>query len=196
MTGSLMMTRPIVGAVDPYFDWLCNKVGIGHSGNLKPYRRMASQLHGIIFKPTAIIDTDLNRANDGLQLRVMFMERYGPKGSSENRGPCTMLEFLIGLARRMSFLMGEETQPSRTKYYFWCMINNLWLLKYDDDAYEELNGEFFVEEAVNRVLNRTYANNGDGGLFPLRHSEKDQRTVEIWYQMHAWLNEHCIIEID
>lgn len=151
---------------------------------------MMRHLHELIFKPTARNEMDENRAMDGLQLRVQYMERYGEGGSSTNRGPCTMLEFLVGLAKRMSFLMGEENQPSKTQEYFWHLIKNLRLIKYDDERYSELNGEFFVDEAVQRVLDRTYDANGNGGLFPTRTVMADQRSMDIWMQMQAWLNEH------
>ena len=31
---------------------------------------------------------------------------------------------------------------------------------------------------------------GFGGLFPLKHAKKDQRKVEIWYQLQNWLMEN------
>ena len=173
---------------DPYFDWLCRKAGIGGDG--RPYILMASLLHQLLFRTDGAIETDSNRVNDGLQLRVQFIERYGLKGSSDNRGPCTMLEFLIGLAKRMSFLT-ENEEHAKTKHYFWRLIDNLRLGKLSDDVYERLNGDFFVEEAVNRVLERTYDACGNGGLFPVKMSQIDQRNVEIWYQMQQWLLENA-----
>ena len=178
---------------DPYFQWLCKKVGIPAK---RKYERLAKELHMLIFKPGSAIETDANRANDGLQLRVEFMERYGARGSSSNRGPCTMLEFLIGLAGRMAFIMGEEGNPLHTCYYFWQMIENLRLMKLSDDWFEEGHGDFFVQEAVDRVLYRTYDRDGRGGLFPLREPKNDQRTVEIWYQMQEWLLESGDVEVE
>lgn len=178
---------------DPYFQWLCKKVKIPEK---RPYLRMAEELHRLIFKPGDAIDTDKNRANDGLQLRVGFMERYGPMGSSGNRGPCTMLEFLIGLAGRMAYIMGEEGNDLHTGHYFWSMIGNLRLTKLTDDRYDELNGDFFVQEAVDRVLFRTYEWDGSGGLFPLKRCRHDQRKTEIWYQMQNWLLESGDVELE
>lgn len=187
----IMTTRMMNPANDPYFQWLCKKVGVTER---KPYRKMMELLHELIFRPTN--EMDGNRANDGLMLRVEFMQRYGEYGSATNRGACTILEFLIGLAKRMSFLMGEEGQPSKTEYYFWCLIRNLRLIKLDDEKYDDMNGEFFIEEAIQRVMDRTYDSNGDGGLFPLHSMDYDQRNADIWYQMQAWLNEHCAIDIE
>ena len=47
-----------------------------------------------------------------------------------------------------------------------------------------------MDEAVQRVLDRTYDANGNGGLFPTRTVMVDQRGMDIWMQMQAWLNEH------
>ena len=180
---------------DPYFEWLCKKVKVGAQYG-RSYTRLALELHSYKFDTRNLLPMDVNRAYDGLQLRVRFMERYGEVGSSTNRGPCTMLEFLVAIAGRMSFLMGNENQESKRPEYFWAMIRNVGLLKLTDERFDELNGDFFVFEAVDRVLERRYEANGLGGLFPLVHHLADQRDVEIWYQMQAWLGEHCAIDIE
>ena len=172
-------------ADDPYFNWLYLLIGCetSHRG----YSRLISYLHKKTFKPK--LRMDANRGSDGLQLRVDFISEHGPWGSSTNRGPCTFLEFLIGLSKRISFLMhGEEN--SYTEFYFWRMIDNLGLLKCVDPKWDSMNGEFFVDDAVYRINERLFCGDGSGGLFPLRNPQKDQRGVEIWYQMQAWLMEN------
>ena len=171
---------------DPYYDWLCFLIGangIMHRG----YSELISSLHEKAFKPKMRMDA--NRGGDGMQLRVDFQREHGPFGSSVNRGPCTFLEFLIGLAKRMSFLMYGEGN-GYTEYYFWRLVQNLRLIKCTDDNWYQMNGDFFVEDAVTRVNERLYSADGKGGLFPLRHTAADQRGVEIWYQMQSWLMEN------
>ena len=181
---------------DPYFEWLCRKVKIGAQYG-KPYVKLARELHSYKYDTRDMLPMDENRAYDGLELRVIFMNQYGEVGSSTNRGACTMLEFLVGLAGRMNFLMGDENTESKRPYYFFSMIRNLMLLKFSDERFEEANGEFFVRDAVERILHRNYDRDGSGGLFPLRNPEAgDQRKKEIWYQMQAWLSEHCAIDIE
>lgn len=170
------------GTSDPYFDWLCILT------ENRGYTKLASSLHGQIFRPALEMDT--NRGVDGLQLRVEFMNEHGAWGSSSNRGPCTMLEFLVGLAKRMSFLTGGEGNHGQTGYYFWKMIENLGLGKLDDDHWEIMNGDFFVEDACYRINQRKYDRNGYGGIFPLKRPNGDQRKTEIWYQMNAWMIEN------
>ena len=178
---------------DPYFDWLCMKIGVDSRKPNRNYGNMVAMLHGINYKP--IMDRDENRAVDGLQLRVDFMNAHGPYGSSTNRGPCTMLEFLVSLAGKMNFMMGEEDNPHHTEWYFWRLMRNLGLRKFTDDYWDYGHGEFFVEDAFDRVLKRKYMYNGDGGLFPLKCPSCDQRTVEIWSQMHAGLCENSDINL-
>ena len=96
---------------------------------------------------------------------------------------CSMLEMLIALARRVSF----ESYSTATDW-FWCMIQNLELGKYTDDIYEVSIMEE-VEEALKNLNARNYGADGSGGLFPLRKPAMDQRRVEIWYQMQAYLLE-------
>ena len=182
---------------DPYFAWLCQKVG-AQKANGQSYYILLATLHTMAFQPGNRIETDKNRAQDGLELRVEFMTMHGAEGSSINRGPCSMLEFLIGISKRMSFVMCEDEMniEEKTGHYFWKLIRNLRLLKLDDERYSVLNGDFYVQEAVDRVLLRSYDRNGDGGLFPLKGDYGDQRDVEIWYQMQFWLGEHVEIEVE
>lgn len=170
------------GTGDPYFDWLCILIG---SDN---YSTLVSELHRKDFHPK--LSMDVNRGADGLQLRVEFMNEHGPWGTSLNRGPCTMLEFLVGLAKRMSFLTYGEGNHCQTGYYFWRMMDNLGLGKLTDDRWTSLGGDFFVDDAVWRINERQYQSNGAGGIFPLRRPSGDQRKTEIWYQMNAWLMEN------
>lgn len=171
---------------DPYLNWLGMLIGCDRQRFV--YSEMVKALHGREFCPKLRMDS--NRAGDGLQLRVDFQNEHGPWGSSTNRGPCSFLEFLIGLARRMSFLMYGEGCHHHTEFYFWELIRNLGLNRCTDDMWFQTNGDFFVEDAVYRVNNRMFSKDGSGGLFPLRQYVKDQRSVEIWYQMNAWLMEN------
>lgn len=158
---------------------------------------MAQLLHyHYKFKPDILMDK--NRAMDGLQLRVDFMEENGVLGSSEERGPCSMFEFLIGLAKRMSFLMGSEGNPHRTAHYFWVLIDNVGLKNASDDYWHSHKGELRVDDAVHRILDHTYEPDGSGGLFPLQGLRRgdDVRTMEIWYQMQLWLGQNSDISLD
>lgn len=176
------------GTNDPYFNWLCILVGVNGIGKRQNYKKLAETLHyNMIFQPK--LSMDVNRGNDGLQMRVDFISEHGPWGSSTNRGPCSMLEFLVALARRMNFLMYQDNSHRYTEYYFWRIMENLGLNKVTDDKWDYINGDFFVEDAVWRINERQIQADGSGGMFPLKHPNGDQRNTEIWYQMNNWLLE-------
>lgn len=182
------------GTSDPYFNWLCILIGIDQRTSGRNYGMLAQMLHSMEFR--AKLPADDNRGMDGLQLRVEFMQMHGPHGSATNRGKCTMLEFFVALAKRMSFLMNGNPGRHHTEYYFWILMRNLGLTKLTDDKWHYINGDFYVEDAMQRVLDRQYLPNGEGGIFPLRRPTSDQRSVEIWYQMHSWLSENSDISLD
>jgi len=94
---------------------------------------------------------------------------------------CSFLEMLVALSRRLAFQ--EEREP---RDWFWEMMDNLGLAKHTDD-YDYSEEE--VNDILDRVIWRTYYTNGEGGLFPLRHASADQRHIELWYQMCAYLLE-------
>ncbi len=77
-------------------------------------------------------------------------------------------------------------------------MENLGLARYFD-SYLRGNNEFLVEkidEIIDIWMYRRFDFNGFGGLFPLKwgrlrpgQRKKDQRKVEIWYQMQAYMIE-------
>ena len=130
---------------------------------------------------------DDNRIEDGKKLRYEFLNAQGidevdPEWMSLG---CSMLEMLLGLARRASF----ESDEASTEW-FWRFIVNLGLYKYNDKTYTN-EVSTIVDETLDRVIFRTYSPNGAGGLFPLTHPRTDQRKVELWYQLSAFLLE-CV----
>ena len=48
----------------------------------------------------------------------------------------------------------------------------------------------YWKNRIRMITDRTYSENGKGGLFPLRKYSEDQRKVPIWYQFNAWLEEN------
>ena len=138
------------------------------------------------------IPNDDNRAEDGLKLR----ERFELESSLRlpDLGECRILEFLIALAIRLNESVYDHNNPDQTLYWFWELIKNLQLDSYDDnypfgDIFSEI--PFGIEQVFARLNERLYAaNGGAGGLFPLEEPRADQRHVEVWYQMMAYLAEN------
>lgn len=171
-----------------YFDWLCDIIHVDQYN--RSWRLLMKDLYRRTFY--SFVPHDENRAGDGLELRDDYIRDSWLPDKYEITGDCTILEMLIALARRISF---EESDPfnsssvDRTSYWFWEMLSNLGLSDFDDNSYAELGGGKYVDKIIDRFLAREYRRSGLGGLFPLSKTRKDQRRVEIWYQMSAYLEE-------
>jgi|SRR5215216_434289 len=162
-----------------YFQWLYGQVGSESNQRARTHWNLLRRFHQTAFVWT--VPNDDNRAEDGRDLRREFIENE----NIEDVDPdwmslqCSMLELLIGLSRRLSF--EDDGSPRR---WFWQLVENLNLAQYTD---KERLPTATVDEALNRVIFRQYNPNGIGGLFPLRNSPQDQREVELWYQLSAYL---------
>lgn len=166
-----------------YFYWLYSLIGSETNKNpARTYWQLAEQLFRTEF--TWFVPNDDNRVEDGKDLRVEFCEsqdEFAPREFFDEG--CSMLEMLIALSRRAAFEASGEPYE-----WFWIILNNLNLRGFTDDVYSDgvRDGVDLVLDTVNR---RDYSPDGSGGLFPLRHPKRDQRKVEIWYQLSAYLLE-------
>lgn len=134
------------------------------------------------------IPNDDNRAQDGLNLRRRF--EYETSIRLPDLGKCRMLEFFIALAIRLNESTYDHEKPNQEAYWFWILMSSLGLDEYDDSyRFDQIHGEIYDIFMV--LIHREYDSDGqNGGLFPLRNPNGDQRTIEIWYQMQAYLNEN------
>lgn len=167
-----------------YFTWLYSQVG---SVNIADPSRTHWNLLRKLYNKEFVwfIPNDDNRAEDGRYLRKEFIEERGIVSIDDDwmRLGCSMLEMLIGLSRRLSFEAGNPTDV-----WFWMLIRNVGM-EFSTDAspfHEER-----IDTTLEKIIWRTYRYNGSGGgLFPLRHPQEDQRKIEIWYQLNAFLLEN------
>lgn len=182
------MTRYSYSVEQDYFHWLCEMVHIDHGNG--SWWLVAKDLHRHKFVP--YLDRDENRALDGLSLREQFLESEWFTTRNLLDGDCSVLEMLIALAQRMDFETSDvyEGCEDKTAYWFWEMLDNLGLTAFDDESYVELEGQTYVDQIIDKFVDREYRYDGEGGIFPLNHSNRDQRNVELWYQMSAYLCEH------
>jgi len=131
----------------------------------------------ILYVPT--IPNDQNRSEDGINLRQEYGSVTG--NGLPPVGPCRILEFLIGLAIRLNAADYDPTMPDRVGPWFWTLMDNLGIVDGDDP---------WIEDSLEKINTRDYSTDGHGGLFPLRRPKENQREVEIWYQMQAYLMEN------
>lgn len=162
-----------------YFNWLYSQVSDAYPPAL--YRTsLLGELHKIEY--VWLIIGDDNRYEDGLELRIEFLDKNEFEYDSYFLDEaCSVLEMLIAFSRRASFQTEESPRE-----WFWIMVDNLGLLELDDSVDTNCKS---LKEIVSVFINRTYGSSGNGGLFPLRHTINNQRKVEIWYQFSEYLHE-------
>lgn len=169
---------------DLYFDWMYRLV----CKKARSYRKLFRQLHDIDFE--YLIPMDGNRAEDGVELRYRFGNEHAfddhAIASYLDDRPCSVLEMLIALAIRCEeHIMDDPEIGDRTDIWFWDMVRNLGLDIMSDSRYDSE----YVDVAVDRFMNRDYGRNGIGGLFTVNDNRHDMRSMEIWYQMCAYLED-------
>jgi hypothetical protein len=100
----------------------------------------------------------------------------------ENLAPPSFIEVLLGLSRRLAFVSGGTQER-----WAWQLLVNLGLEKmWDHLSRSKTRTALDVMEAV---ISRSYLPNGVGGFFPLAWPDRDQRQVELWYQLNAYAEE-------
>lgn len=169
-----------------YITWLCDLIGL--YGRDERSKILLDALLDKEFYWT--VPNDDNRVQDGLRLRDEFADANDISIEDVFVGPCTILEMLIALARRCSDQMYDFDDQDTPSRWFWEFMENLGLdfcsrTDYDEDYTAEV-----VDSVLERLVERTYSESGRHGLFPLNSPKQDQRNVEIWYQMFAYLTEH------
>jgi hypothetical protein len=134
------------------------------------------------------VSRDDNRMADGKQLRLDFLAHEGLRASDVDRDwidiGCSVLELMVAMSYRLRFMMDPE---SNLAYWFWeVLMTNIGLRHCSDgDGFESCD----VDETLNRVIFRQYESDGTGGFFPLKNPEHDQRGLELWAQMNAYVIE-------
>lgn len=161
-----------------YLVWLYSKVEADLTAG---YWELLKVLYHIRFFWTVRLDD--NRAEEGRDLRFEFILSENIKNVPVDwrDEDCSFLEMLIALSRRMSEQGGTDIHEC-----FLEIIQNLGFSGYTDETYIDYE---HISEHLEDVMCRSYDENGVGGMFPLDEAGRDQRGVELLYQMYAYLLE-------
>ena len=170
-----------------YFHWMCSKVCDERYFKTLSYEKLLRYLNDVDFD--YIIDMDGNRAEDGTDLRYRFAYENDYDGrliaAYLDDHPCSILEMMIALALRCEeHIMSDPDVGDRTGQWFWNMIVSLGLGNMTNTKFDVE----YVDYVIDRFLYRKYERNGRGGLFIVENTNKDLRTIEIWYQMCLYLD--------
>ena len=169
-----------------YFEWLYSQISsVKRKNPSHTYWKLFKILYTKEF--VWIVPNDDNRVEDGKDLRYVFLGENNLNFRTIdqewlNMG-CSFLELLIILSKITAFLMSTDHEE-----WFWDILENIDLRQYNDRAYIPRNE---VEDKLDKVIWRTYKPNGHGGLFPLKQAQRDQREVELWYQLNAYVGERA-----
>lgn len=171
-----------------YFHWLCDHIGGEGVSKELSYHKLLESLYLTPFRYT--IARDKNRAADGEDMRFRFACDHGIDlrvVEAEFLGKrCSVLEMMIALAVRCEEnIMDDPCMGDRTGQWFWGMVVNLGLGSMTDVNFDDL----YFSMVIERFLDRDYEPNGKGGLFTVRHCDRDLRNAEIWHQLCWYLNE-------
>lgn len=172
-----------------YFTWLNFLVEAPEN-----YSLLMIKLHRTAY--IWIIERDGDRAADGKSLRYKYA--IGVTDDSKEideikdflSGPCSVLEFLVALARRIELnIMADPDIGDRTSEWFREMLDNLDLLKYDDKNYSEIA----VDYILNRFMERKYGDDGVGNIFKNNVKGGLQgglsfQDIDVATQMHMYAN--------
>ena len=175
-----------------YFRWLCDKAGI----NLDPaFGQSYVKLAHILSENTfySVVPRDIHRAKDGVRLRLDYYDICGkmPKNRDED---ASFLEVLVALSMRMSDLTVDGNDGGyAVKKFFWELLRNIKIDIFDDKKWVPGSTEGYIKWVLRTVCQRIIQRDGSGGFFPLKDPKMDQRSVEIWYQMNAYLMENYSI---
>lgn len=168
---------------EAYFHWLVKQVRDPSRRNQRrTYWDLLSLMHSKEF--VWLVPNDDNRIADGVYLRYEFLDGRNLSGeiAKEDFGPCSTLEVLIALSRRVEFQAGGSAEG-----WAWQLLDNLGLLRMSDPlSKRKVN---LANQILEDLIWRQYQSDGEGGFFPLNHPPEDQTKVEIWAQMCCYVIE-------
>ena len=167
-------------ALQTYLEWLAPQVKV-------PRQRDFSELFGLMQAKEFVwvVGNDDNRIQDARDLRAECFRQFDvkPYVTTDVLGPVSVLEILIALSHRMEFMTSESADT-----WAWCLLVNLELKGMSGHIGPKRAAE--IDDTLERLVWRTYEPDGVGGFFPLAWPEQDQRKVELWYQLGAYLAEN------
>lgn len=175
-----------------YIDYMYSLVCNNPLYSRYSYKKLFNLLHSIEFTYFNNDEIyDYPRAHDGEDFRFRY---FGPDAGYDNDHinealndkPCSVLEMMIALARRIEEqIMSNTNYGDRISQWFWYMISSLGLNHMTDLEYNENEARMIID----RFLKREYMSNGEGGLFIVKNPPRDLRNVDIWAQACWFLND-------
>lgn len=178
-----MSRRPNPNLREDYLRWLEPQLREEHDRPDKTYWELLNVMFDKEFGWSVPMDD--NRLVDGLDLRVDFSRDYHPRPNNRQLdalGPCSFLEVLIALSRKLAFTAGGKAPG-----WAWVLLGNLELQRMWDPLTRPKHVK--IREVMDTVISRTYLPDGTGGFFPLAWPDDDQTKIQLWYQLNSYVEE-------
>lgn len=169
-----------------YFKWLYEQVADPEfQDDSMTYWKVLKVLFTTEFRVHPEVPNDENRVGDVKGLRLKFLRDHRISEVDDNWMDLgsSVLELMVGLSLRLPY--EAEGEPH---YWFWFhLMRNLGINYSDQGRFPKRR----VADILERLVERNYEPSGLGGFFPLQNPRKDQREVELWSQMSAYILEQA-----
>ena len=162
---------------DDYYIWLCDMIDLETHSR---YSNLISFLYNTEFVWS--VAKDNNRAGDGKYLRQDYIYEYYYDEGEWLDEPCSLLEMLIALARRVRVDILPEFDMD-TSDWFWIFMSHFGFDKYDNEHFSE--DKFcacFLVKNLQKGKNLLFSSK--------KFSETENFDMEIWSQLQFWLAEN------
>lgn len=169
-----------------YLEWLSDIIHL-YSEEHADYTSLIKYMYSYRFRYSVVGDENREKdANNILYMR--YMDEYGLPYDMEtlHDRDTSVLEVLIALSIRCERDIMGEPDEFKDDRWFWIMLENLSLDGCTNDVFDEET----VDYILSKWLDRRFAYNGNGGIWPLKFTNRNQKFVEIWYQMQEFLEEN------
>jgi hypothetical protein len=172
-----------------YFRWLYDRVcDVRDSQSYRSYQEVCDEMQRMKFK--VIVPGDENRRSNGADLRDEFLDfirnRDLDRQAEREAHQVSLFETLVSLSDEARLMTGESCVV-----WFSIFLQNTGLDHYPD-VKMDVTAKLKVRRILRRLNDRKYGASGKGGLFPLNMPLQDQRDVELWLQMGAYVRENYI----
>ena len=185
---------------DDYFVWLCGCIDDKRFMDIWDHYEVLKIMHNTPFEYS--IPKDGNRVADAFGLRGRFASESSaclPYDvayddvreilSYFEKRQAYVLEVLIALAERLDDITSDIEEPPKPAYWFRMFMENLSLFT---PVFSPVNSPNFSRKTsgiLKKWMSRQYDYYGNGNIFRLEKPVKDFNKIEIWYQMHQFLEQ-------
>lgn len=138
------------------------------------HMRFAWALYQKNFYP--LVGNDDNRGADGKEFRQEYADILRVKDINYLKGPCSVFEALLGISRRMEYIVTLPYETNPVARWFLLLIKNLDLEFYDDNDLDAVTIELRNDYILTQWLERDYDRSGKGGIFPLKHPRRSAKS--------------------